>query len=61
MNNRNDRVFLHPWLVLGAVSMVTRLNGYAGGYGTKARLGDEIDQLGLSLEGKMTLQKLVSK
>ena len=39
---------------------VTRLNGYAGRNGTKAQLSREIDQLGLSEEGKKTLSGLVS-
>lgn len=38
---------------------VTRLNGYAGGYGTKAQLMREIDGLGLSPAGKRYLLNIV--
>ncbi len=38
---------------------VARLNGYAGGYGTKAQLHREIDSLGLSDKGKKVLYDLV--
>jgi peptide-methionine (S)-S-oxide reductase len=39
---------------------VARLNGYAGGNGTKDRLSEEIQRLGLSAEGKKALTDLVS-
>ncbi len=35
-----------------------RVNGYLGGYGTVAQLEAELDQLGLSLEGRRQLLKL---
>jgi peptide-methionine (S)-S-oxide reductase len=35
---------------------VTRLNGYAGGYGSQAQLARDIDQLGLSPQGRRILQ-----
>ena len=38
---------------------VARLNGYAGGYGTKDQLHREIDNLGLSAKGKKVLYDLV--
>ncbi len=38
---------------------VARLNGYAGGYGTRQQLAKEIGQLGLSPEGQKTLTHLV--
>jgi peptide-methionine (S)-S-oxide reductase len=40
---------------------VARLNGYAGGHGTKDRLSREIESLGLSAEGKKVLTGLVRK
>jgi peptide methionine sulfoxide reductase MsrA len=40
---------------------VARLNGYAGGHGTKAQLSEEIDRLGLSAEGKNVLTEMVRK
>ncbi len=39
---------------------VTRTNGYVGGCGTLADLQEEIDQLGLSKEGKKYLLEIVS-
>ena len=38
---------------------VARLNGYAGGYGTRKQLLAEIDRLGLSDTGKKKLLKMV--
>jgi methionine-S-sulfoxide reductase len=40
---------------------VARLNGYAGGYGSKERLSREIESLGLSTEGKKLLNEMVRK
>ena len=40
---------------------VARLNGYAGGHGTKDRLSREIESLGLSAEGKKVLTEVVRK
>ncbi len=40
---------------------VTRLNGYAGGYGTKEQLLGEVDTLGLSPEGKEVLRNLIRR
>ena len=40
---------------------VTRLNGYVGRHGTKEQLAEEIDNLGLSTEGKEVLIKMVRK
>jgi len=38
-----------------------RLNGYVGGYGSTAQLEREIDSLGLSPEGRRTLNSIVNK
>lgn len=38
---------------------VTRLNGYAGGYGTEEQLLKDFDRLGLSAQGKDTLTGIV--
>jgi len=38
---------------------VARLNGYAGGHGTKGQLSKEIGRLGLSPEGKRVLTNIV--
>jgi peptide-methionine (S)-S-oxide reductase len=38
-----------------------RLNGYAGGHGTKDRLSREIKSLGLSAEGRKVLTEVVRK
>ena len=40
---------------------VTRLNGYAGGYGTEEQLSAELDRLGLSPEGKKELRKIIGR
>ena len=40
---------------------VARLNGYAGGYGTRTQLLEEIDRLGLSDKGKERLLKMVKE
>jgi methionine-S-sulfoxide reductase len=40
---------------------VTRLNGYAGGHGTRKQLLREIESLGLSKEWKKVLNEMVSK
>lgn len=40
---------------------VTRLNGYAGGYGTKEQLSAELDALGLSSEGKAELSRIIRR
>jgi methionine-S-sulfoxide reductase len=40
---------------------VTRLNGYAGGYGTKEQLLGEVDKLGLSPEGKEELRNTIRR
>jgi methionine-S-sulfoxide reductase len=40
---------------------VARLNGYAGGNGTREQLSREIEILGLSTEGKRVLMNLVRK
>lgn len=40
---------------------VTRLNGYAGGYGTKETLSSDIDQLGLSLDGQKELSNIIRR
>lgn len=40
---------------------VTRLNGYAGGYGTMEQLSLDLDQLGLSPAGKKELTKIIRK
>ena len=38
-----------------------RLNGYLGGYGTAEQLALEIDLLGLSVEGRKALSRLIRK
>jgi len=38
---------------------VTRLNGYAGGYGTKEQMSEEVEQFGLSSEGRKALAHIV--
>lgn len=38
-----------------------RLNGYAGGYGSKDQLLREIDSLGVSADGKKVLSELVRR
>ena len=38
-----------------------RVNGYVGGYGTKAQLSEELGELGLSEEAEKTLVKLVRR
>lgn len=40
---------------------VTRLNGYAGGYGTEEQLSVELDTLGLSPEGKKELIDMIRR
>lgn len=40
---------------------VARLNGYAGGYGNSDQLSKEIEEFGLSAEGKRILVELVQK
>jgi peptide-methionine (S)-S-oxide reductase len=40
---------------------VARLNGYAGGYGTRDQLSQEIESLGLSAEGKKVLTDIVRR
>jgi len=40
---------------------VSRLNGYAGGYGTEEQLAGEIDTLGLSSEGQKALFSIVRR
>lgn len=40
---------------------VARLNGYAGGHGTKDQLSREIESLGLSAEGKKVLTEVVRR
>jgi methionine-S-sulfoxide reductase len=40
---------------------VARLNGYAGGYGSKDRLSQDIESLGLSAGGKKLLIEMVQK
>lgn len=40
---------------------VARLNGYAGGHGSRDQLSREIESLGLSIEGKMALAELVRR
>lgn len=40
---------------------VARLNGYAGGHGTKDQLSREIEGLGLSAEGKKVLTEVVRR
>jgi len=44
-----------------ASTAVARLNGYAGGHGTKDQLSKEIDNLGLSAEGKKVLIDMVRR
>jgi peptide-methionine (S)-S-oxide reductase len=38
-----------------------RLNGYVGGHGSKDQLSDELEKLGLSIEGRKTLAEFVRK
>lgn len=38
-----------------------RLNGYVGGHGTKEQLSDELEKLGLSIEGRQALTEFVRK
>ena len=40
---------------------VARLNGYAGGHGSRDQLSREIESLGLSVEGKKMLTKMVQR
>jgi len=40
---------------------VTRLNGYAGGYGTLATLKEQLNSVGLSEEGKEELLEITQK
>ncbi len=42
-----------------ASTAVARLNGFVGGYGDRKMLSRDIEQLGLSSEGKMVLDRLV--
>ena len=44
-----------------ASTAVARLNGYAGGNGTRDQLSREIETLGLSAEGKRVLSELVGE
>jgi peptide-methionine (S)-S-oxide reductase len=38
---------------------VARLNGYAGGHGSSEQLSREIDSLGLSIQGRRTLDSMI--
>ncbi len=44
-----------------ASTAVARLNGYAGGNGTRDQLSRELETLGLSAEGKRVLSELVGE
>jgi len=54
------RIYPDPRNFVNA-SATTRLNGYAGGYGTGDQLAREIDLLGLSAAGKKQLADLLRR
>lgn len=60
LNNEMTRIYpRHPDFVNSTA--VTRINGYAGGYGTRDQLLAEIDTLGLSSKGKEMLRNIVRR
>jgi peptide-methionine (S)-S-oxide reductase len=60
LKNEMSRIYPRHRDFVGSTA-VARLNGYAGGHGTKDRLSREIESLGLSAEGKKVLTGLVRK
>ena len=60
LKNEMSRIYPHPRDFVDSTA-VARLNGYAGGQGTKDRLSREIKSLGLSSEGEKVLTEMVRK
>jgi methionine-S-sulfoxide reductase len=58
LKNEMSRVYPRHLDFVDATS-VARLNGYAGGHGTRDQLSQEIESLGLSAEGKKVLIDMV--
>ena len=60
LKNEMSRIYPHHQDFVDSTA-VARLNGYAGGHGTKDQLMREIKSLGLSSEGKKVLTEVVRK
>jgi hypothetical protein len=60
LKNEMLRIFPHHQDFVNSTA-VARLNGYAGGNGTKDQLAREIEDLGLSADGKKALTDIVWK
>ena len=60
LKNEMSRIYPHHRDFVDSTA-VARLNGYAGGHGTKDQLSREIESLGLSAEGKKVLTEMVRK
>jgi methionine-S-sulfoxide reductase len=59
LKNEMSRIYPHHQDFVGSTA-VARLNGYAGGHGTKDQLLREIENLGLSAEGRKVLIGVVT-
>ena len=60
LKNEMSRIYPHHRDFVDSTASA-RLNGYAGGHGTRDQLSMEIESLGLSTEGKKLLTDLVRK
>jgi peptide-methionine (S)-S-oxide reductase len=60
LQNEMARIYPHQLDFVNSTA-VTRLNGYAGGYGSEEQLSEELDTLGLSSEGKEELISLIRR
>lgn len=60
LRNEMTRIYPNPRDFVNSTA-VSRLNGYAGGYGNDEQLSREIDSLGLSAGGKKLLAELVQR
>ena len=60
LKNEMLRIYPRPRDFVDSTA-VARLNGYAGGHGTKDRLSREIKSLGLSSDGEKVLTEMVRK
>lgn len=55
-----SRIYPHIGEFVNSIA-VSRLNGYAGGHGSRDQLSQEIESLGLSTEGKKAISERVRK
>jgi len=60
LKNEMSRIYPHHRDFVNSTA-VTRLNGYAGGHGSRDQLSREIGSLGLSAEGKEALAELIRR